>query len=101
MPNSFSKALERFQHCIPKRPQYSTHKWLSPMCGAKFQYSPDATTVPKLEKCGITRMQIIAGTFLYVSLAVNPTMLIALNKIGDEQYFPTTNTIKKTKMLIY
>ena len=100
MPNSFSKALERFQHCIPKRPQYSTHKWLSPMCGAKFQYSPDATTVPKLEKCGITRMQIIANNFLYISRAVDSTMLVALNEIVSNQVSPTTDTIKKTNMLI-
>ena len=79
MPNSVSKSLERFQHPAPKLPQYSPHKWLAPTYGAKVQYSPDATTAPKLEKGGITCVQSITGTFIYISRAVNPTMLVALN----------------------
>ena len=46
------------------------------------------------------RMQRFSGTFLYISRAVNPNILIALNKIGSEQASPTTDTIKKTKMLM-
>ena len=49
MPKYVSKALECFQCPTPKRPQYSPRKWLAPAYGAKFQYSPDATTAPKLE----------------------------------------------------
>ena len=45
-------------------------------------------------------MKSIAGTFLYISHAVNTTMLVALNKIGSEKALPTTDTIKKTKMLM-
>ena len=93
MPNFARKALERFQHPMPPRPQHSPHKWLAPTYGAKVQYPPNATTAPKLDKRGITRMQSIAGTFLYISHAVDPTMLVALNEIGAEQALPTTNTI--------
>ena len=99
MPNSFSKALGRFQHPVPTLPQHSPHKSLVPTYGHKVKYSPEATTAPKLEKRSITRMQSIAGTFLYISRAVNPTMLVALKKIGADQASPTTNTIKKMKML--
>ena len=65
-----------------------------------MQYSPGVTTAPKLDKRGITRVEIITGTFLYISRAVNPTMIAALNKIGAKQASPTTDTIKKTKMLM-
>ena len=100
MPNSISKVLERFQHPFPKLPQYSPHKWLASTYGAKFKYFPDATTAPKLENHGITRVQNIAGTFLYISRAVDPTILVALNKFGSKQASPTTDVIKKTKILM-
>ena len=45
-------------------------------------------------------MQSIAGTFLYIARAVDPTMLVDINDIGDEQALPTTDTIQKTKMLM-
>ena len=57
-------------------------------------------TALKLDKCGITRVQSIARTFLYIARTVNPTMLVALNKIGAEQVSPTTDTVQKTKILI-
>ena len=100
MPKSVSKALESFQHPSPTRPQHSPHKWLVPTYVAKVQYSPDATTAHKLEKRGITCVQSISGTFLYISRAVDPTILVALNKIGAEQTSPTTDTINKTKMMM-
>ena len=100
MRNYVSKDLERFQNPTPTRPQHSPHKWLAPMYGAKVQSSPNASTAPDLDKRGITRVQNIAGTFLYIARAVNPTMLVALNDIGAKQASPTTETIKKTKMLM-
>ena len=84
MPNSVRKDLERFQHPMPPRPQHSHHKWLVPTYGAKVKYSPNATTTPKLDKRGITRMQSIAGTFLYISRAIDPTMIVSLYEIGAE-----------------
>ena len=67
MPNAFRKSLERFQHPTPTHLQHSPHKWLAPTYGAKVQYSPNASTSPALDKHGITRMQSIAGTFLYIA----------------------------------
>ena len=67
---------------------------------AKVQYPPNATTSPKLDKHGITSVQSIAITFLYISRAVDPTILVALNEIGAEKASPTTNTVKKTQTLM-
>ena len=93
MPNYVRKALERFQHPMHPVPQHYSHKWLAPMNRAKVQYSANATTAPKLDKRGITCVQSIAGTFLYIARAFDPTMLVALNKIGAEQASPTTDTV--------
>ena len=97
---SIKKCLERFQHPVPKHPQHSPHKWIAPTHGIKVQYSPDATTAPKLEKQNITRVQIIASTFLYISGTVNPPMLVTLNKIGSKKASPTIDTIKKTNIMM-
>ena len=100
MTNSVHKALECFQNPMLMRPQHSPHKWLAPKYRAKEQYSPNASTAPNLDKRGITLMQSISGTFLYIARAVDPTMLVALNKIGAKEALPTTDTIKKKKMLM-
>ena len=78
MPNSVQKALERFQRPMPPPYQHSPQKWIAPAYGAKVQYSPNFTTTPKLDKRGITRVKNIAGTFLYITRAINPTMLVTL-----------------------
>ena len=100
MPNSVCTYLESFQHPTPTRPQHSPHKWLAPTYGSKVQYSPNASTTPALDKHGITRVQSIAGTFLYIARDVNPAMLVALNEIGAEQDSLTNDTIQKTKMIM-
>ena len=79
MPKSVHKSLERFQHYMPTLLQHSPHKWLTTTYGAKVQYPPNSTTAPNLDKRGITCVQSITGTFLYISRAVDPTMLVALN----------------------
>ena len=100
MTNSVHKALEYFQHPMTMRPQHSPHKWLARKYGAKEQYSPNASIAPNLDKRGITIVQSFSGTFLYIARVVDPTMLVALNKIGVKEALPTTDTIQKTKMLM-
>jgi hypothetical protein len=51
-------------------------------------------------KKGTQRIQAIAGTFLYYTRGVDPTILPALNKLASEQAAPTTDTETKAKMLM-
>ena len=65
--------MERTRLC-PKI-QYDTHDLYSP-----------------LEKKGTQRVQATAGTFLYYTRAVDPTILGSLNDIASKQSSPTTLT---------
>ena len=50
MPGYIHKALHKFQHPTPKKPQYAPHKWTQPTYGAKVQYAAPPTTLPTLDK---------------------------------------------------
>jgi hypothetical protein len=100
MPGYVSKALHRFNHPPPTRPQHAPHQWTTPAYGSKVQLAQLPSTAPLLDKKGTTRVQAIAGTFLYYSRVVDPTMLVALNEIASQQATPTDATLSKTKMLM-
>ena len=54
----------------------------------------------RLDKDGILYVQSCVGSFLYYARAVDPTMLVALKKIGSQQSKATQNTLDKCKMLM-
>ena len=39
VPGYIAKALHKFQHPAPKKPQYALHAWLTPTHGQKVQYA--------------------------------------------------------------
>ena len=45
-------------------------------------------------------VQLVTGTFLYYSCAINPTMIVALNDIAVVQSKPTQKTLQKCDRLI-
>ena len=45
-------------------------------------------------------MKSFTCTFLYILCTVDPTILVVLNEIGYDQALPTTDTIKKTKIMM-
>ena len=99
MPNYIKKALEKFTY-TPKTPQFSSHECARPNYGSKIQYTqpPDNTTT--IDKNGKRRVQSIAGTFLYYTRAIDPTMIIALNEISTVQSAPTHKTLLKCNRLM-
>ena len=76
-------------------PQHSLHDWNKPAYGQKVQYTTTHDTSTLLDKNGIKKVQQISGTFLYYGLAIDPTILPALNEIATQQSAPTENTLKK------
>eukprot|EP00957_Ditylum_brightwellii_P159434 12136755-Ditylum_brightwellii.AAC.1 len=75
------KALEKFQHEVPKHPQHSSYWWNKPVYGSKIQYAkaPDISTCLNMK--GQHLIQSIMGTFLYYARAIDGVALPALNDI--------------------
>ena len=72
MPGYVEKALQRFTHPMPPKPQHSPHPWIAPVYGASIQYVlPGDESVP-LDKHGITWLQQIIGTLLFYERLTTP-----------------------------
>ena len=103
MPQYVPKALSEFHHPAPNKvPQQSPpHLWTTPVYGQKVQLVANSDTSPPLDKKGTQHVQAISGTFLYYDArAVDPTILVALNEISNNQAKPTVLTGKACNMLL-
>jgi hypothetical protein len=96
-----SNLLIKFQHDSPKHPQDTPSRYVTPVYGAKTQYTTKDETPPlKAQQC-IT-IQKVTGSILYYARAVDPTVLMPLNDITTEQTKVTDKTQAATnKMLDY
>ena len=93
MPGYVKKALKKFNHKPPKRPEHALHDWTSPIYGQRTQQrATQASTAPLLPPDGKQRIQVIVRTFLYYGLGINSAILVTLNKIGGQQSTATTDT---------
>jgi hypothetical protein len=64
------------------------------------QYAPAPDQAEQLPPEQITRLQQIIGTLLYYSIAVDPTMLVALGTIAATQSKATTTTAQAVTQLL-
>ena len=79
MPRYVPKLLAKLKHPPPKKPCYSLHDWTQPVYGQTRQYAIDNNAAPILPPSEIKRVQSVAGSTLYYSRAVDPTILPAIN----------------------
>ena len=86
-------------HPSPAKPQQSPHRWTAPVYGQKVQLA-NADISPLLDKLGIKRVQQISGLFLYYSRGCDPTIIVALNEISNNQASPTVHTQQACNMLL-
>jgi hypothetical protein len=100
MPNYVTKALQKFTHKTPIRPQHSPHEVKKPQYGAKTQMTDQPDTSPKLTSERIQRLQQIVGTFLYYARAVDSTMLVPLGTLAAAQTTATINTEKAIEQFL-
>ena len=95
------KALKKFNHKPPKRPEDAPHDWTATIYGQQTQqHVTQASTAPLLPPGKKQRIQAIVGTFLYYGLGIQSTILVTLNDIGGQQSTATTNTEKKCAKLM-
>jgi Reverse transcriptase (RNA-dependent DNA polymerase) len=100
MPGYVEKALQRFTHPTPSRPQHAPHRWIPPTYGASTQYAPEEDTTLPLDAKGIKRLQEVIGTFLFSARAVDNTMLVALSTLAAAQTKGTENTMNALMQLL-
>lgn len=100
MPGYVEKALQRFCHPTPTKPEDSPHEWTQPKYGSKTQFTPDPDTSPPLEEEGIKRLRQLIGTLLYYARAIDNTMLVALGSIASAQSNGTEATAKAAHKLL-
>ena len=92
IPKYCHKALTRFQHPKPARPQHSPHAHTPIQYGAKIQMAPSLQKeFAKLTKQQQTYVQEVVGVFLFYARAIDNTMLTTLGTISSGMnYYPYT-----------
>jgi hypothetical protein len=84
MPGYIKEALRKYQHPMPKHPQYAPHNWTVPACGQHIQYPPLPDASPPATTQDITRVQGIVGTLLHNARAVDPNLLVPLSTLVSQ-----------------
>jgi hypothetical protein len=100
MPGYIKDALHKFQHPLPKLPQYAPHKCTVPAYGQRIQYTPLPDAAPPATAEEITCAQAVVGTLLYNARTVDPTLLVPLSALASQVSTSTTTTIKAVSHLL-
>jgi hypothetical protein len=100
MPRYTKDALHKFQHPLPKRPQYAPHNWTVPAYGQRIQYAPLPDAVPPTTVEEITHVQAVVGTLLYNMRTLDPTLLVPLSALASHLSTATTKRIKAVSHLL-
>jgi hypothetical protein len=96
----YIKALHKYQHPSPARPEHSPHTWNTPIHGAKTQFVTETITSPTLSDKEIIKLQQLTGTLLYYARAVDPTLIMTINVLASEQSTATNVTADKVITLL-
>ena len=85
MPGYIERALHRFQHPTPTKPEHSPHPWQKPTFSAKTQFAlfPDATAA--LDAADKRCVLEVLGTLLFYARAIDSTLLAAIGELATEQ----------------
>ena len=100
MPGYIEKALARFAHDVPSKPQHQPHPHAEKIFGAKVQYAKAPDESELLAPDGKTFIQQVLGVILYYGRAVDATVLVALSSIASAQASPTELTMSLIKWLL-
>ena len=101
MPGYVQKAIHKFQHPTPSQPWHSPHQCNPPNYSSIApQWSHQDPESPNLFPLEANTVQQVVGTFLYYAHAVDPTILVALNRIAAQQANSTEETAKVVTQLL-
>ncbi len=85
MPGYIKKKIQEYNHIIEKHNQTCPYAPAPKQFGTEVQALPPTDYYPCLDKAGIWRVQIIVGSILYYTRAVNMTILMALSTTVSKQ----------------
>ena len=101
MPGYVHRALIRYGHKPPAKPQHAPHRWIEPTYGSRAPQTPVAPTISApLDAKGTLRVQSVGGSFLFYGRGVDPCILPTLNESQTQQAKPTEDTTAKCDMLM-
>jgi hypothetical protein len=100
MPGYIDRALHRFQHPTPSKPEHSPHPWQRPNYGVQTQYAVQPDNATALDATDKLRILEVLGTLLYYARAINSTLLTAIGELATEQSEGTINTMAKLTQLL-
>jgi hypothetical protein len=95
MPNYVQKALKCFQHKAGKL-QHAPYQSAPIQYGAKKQYATQELKAPLLDKKAKWLIQQVCGKFLFLSRAVDSTLLCPISAIASQPSKPTEDTMQQT-----
>jgi hypothetical protein len=99
MPGYVSNVLSKFQHDVPKHPQHTPSRYVTPVYGAKTQYATKDETLPlTAQQC--LKSQKVTGSVLYYARAVDPIVLMLLNDIATDQTKAPEKTQAATNQMV-
>jgi hypothetical protein len=100
IPGYIERALQRFEHPQPSRPQHAPHAWQKPQYGATTQYAPTPDNSPALDASNTKHVQEVLGTLLFYARAVDSTMLVAISALASQQTHVTKTTLEGITQLL-
>ena len=85
-PVYVNEVLQKSQHSTPSRPQHSHHQCNPPKyVSTAPQIAHQSTEFTQLSPPEANTVKQVVGIFLYYVRAVDPTMLLTLNRTAAEQ----------------
>ena len=100
MPAYFPTALHIFQHKPPDCAQYAPYPWNKTIHGKQIWLSTQKRSPPHLNPAYTNCVQSINGKNMYYALAVDSTILPAINNIFTCQSTPTQDTLAKCNQVL-
>ena len=100
MPGYIERALQRFNHPAPTRPQHSPHAWTAPQYGASVQMTEEDDESARLSPPLVKRLQEIIGVLLFYARMVDNTMLVSIATIASAQAKATEATMHAAVQLL-
>ena len=99
MSEYVKQALHKSQHKIPTTMECALHAHVAPTYGRQGKYEEPVDTLDLFPPTETNLIHKVFGTFLYYGMAIDITILVALDDISFEQSYATKKPLKSCKTI--